>query len=439
MMANVTDSNLTRPTSLSDLDRGARLQSSTPPTIRIDDPHGPLGDAAPDATAARSAGGVLETRELFIQAAISEVARLALLDSRVVAISSAIDEETTSAWSGPRERMFLVDSGVPHALEWSASVAVGGGRPFVFISWDELQASFGQVREICQRGAAVTLVVEGRRDLPAEQAPSSVGMCGVRQLPNLSIVAPKDAIELRQMLAWCAAADGPAVVWLSEALLPRRNWPACAAIERGVAEPLGAGEHVAIVAWGPMVEAAQLAAERMAEQGIAAQILNARFAAPLDTAALARAAREALCVVVLDDGWQNGGFASWVLDELFAIGAASNVSIVTPQPAETADTADALHEACADRSSNAANGFPRRSCRAIRSVRFCRRRRTACFRRPAAIGRAIWPRKPPAWLANGRKSRHGNCLRTPGGGWRLMRRLARVTYICGSGACTASR
>ncbi len=149
------------------------------PTIRIDGQHGPSNAAAAGAAAAEGgSGGAVGTRELFIHAAVSELARLAGADSRVVAISSAIDEETTAAWSGPRERMFLVDSGVPHALEWSASVAAGGGRPFVFISWDELQTAFGQVREYLPARAAVTLVVEGRRDVPAEQCPRRPACAG---------------------------------------------------------------------------------------------------------------------------------------------------------------------------------------------------------------------------------------------------------------------
>ena len=291
MMANVTDSNLTRPTSLSDLDRGARLSSAGAPTIRIDGQHGPSNAAAAGAAAAEGgSGGAVGTRELFIHAAVSELARLAGADSRVVAISSAIDEETTAAWSGPRERMFLVDSGVPHALEWSASVAAGGGRPFVFISWDELQTAFGQVREICLRGAAVTLVVEGRRDVPAEQAPSSAGMCGVRQLPNVAMVAPKDTVELGQMLAWCAAGRARGgVAQQSAGAADELAWGRGDRAGRGRATERG--EHVAILAWGPMVGAAQVAAERLAEQGIAAGITNARFARPLDVAALVRAAR----------------------------------------------------------------------------------------------------------------------------------------------------
>ncbi len=139
-----------------------------------------------------------------------------------------------------------------------------------------------------------------------------------------------------------------------------------------MAEPLSAGEHVAILAWGPMVGAAQVAAERLAEQGIAAGITNARFARPLDVAALVRAVREALCVVVLDDGAEHGGFASWVLDELFANGIVNNVSIVTPPSGAAAGTADEVHDDCAAQIVGAATGWPSRSYRAIRSSRSCR-------------------------------------------------------------------
>ncbi len=157
------------------------------------------------------------------------------------------------------DRLFSVGSDATSALRWSANLAANGNRPFVFFSWEETQNGFGAIRQdICPRGAAVTLIVEARAASDRAKAPSSAGLAGIRQLPNLSVLSPKDATELRQMLSWCASQSEPALIWLPQ---DRRVGPvtwsrAAPRWSRGRAEELVEGDDVAIVAWGPMVAAA---------------------------------------------------------------------------------------------------------------------------------------------------------------------------------------
>ena len=132
-----------------------------------------------------------------------ELARLARTDPRIIAVSSSTDDELAEVWSATPNRMFLAGSGVGYALEWCARLAASENRPFAFISWEEAQECFSQIREeICLERAAVTLVVEPDADLAAPVSADLAAMC---QLPGLSILSPKDTEELGQMLAWCAA------------------------------------------------------------------------------------------------------------------------------------------------------------------------------------------------------------------------------------------
>ena len=76
-------------------------------------------------------------------------------------------------------------------------------------------------------------------------------------------------------------------------------------------------------------------------------MVNARFAEPLDTAALADAARGALCVVIVDDTERAGGFSSWVRDALGAVGVVQSVSIVAPRDSGRAALGDDGTRECA--------------------------------------------------------------------------------------------
>ncbi|MBI3836980.1 MAG: hypothetical protein HY288_03485, partial [Planctomycetia bacterium] len=122
-----------------------------------------------------------------------ELAQRAHNDARIIAISTSIEAELLRPWAPLANRMFRVESGVSYALQWCATLASGGSRPFVFLSWQELQNSFGQVRQdICLKRAAVTLIVEPGTELPGGAA-SSMGLAGVRQLPHLCLLSPKDS------------------------------------------------------------------------------------------------------------------------------------------------------------------------------------------------------------------------------------------------------
>jgi transketolase C-terminal domain/subunit len=280
----------------------------------------------------------------------SELAQLARDDSRIVSISTATDATFARAWETTPQRMFLVESGVPYALQWCADLALNGSRPFAFLSCEEAQNSFGQIRQdICLRRAPVTMILESRRDALDGEAASSASLAGIRQLPHTCLLAPKNAMEVREMITWCASQNGPAVIWLPENVEPRAVWQPGPDIALGRAEQLTEGNDVAIIAWGPMVASACAAAETLAQLGVRAAVLNARFAQPLDIEALARVTRGALCTVIVNDGDNHGGFSSWVLDELLGLGTAQNVSVVSPNREWRRQHSHQVHDECAAR------------------------------------------------------------------------------------------
>jgi len=189
----------------------------------------------------------------------------------------------------------------------------------------------------------ITLVIE-TGDKNHTLARSS-HLAAFRELPRVRILAPKDGIELGQMLAWCTGQETPSIVWLAEANLPEVSWPRGEEVASGRAERLGAGADVAIVAWGPTCTAAAIAAENLAQLNIRVTVVNARFAHPLDVECFSSAAAEAAYTVILDD-CEAGGFSAWVCEQLIRRGNAPNMTVVSPGAVESAGAKD-VHQVLA--------------------------------------------------------------------------------------------
>jgi 1-deoxy-D-xylulose-5-phosphate synthase len=87
-------------------------------------------------------------------------------------------------------------------------------------------------------------------------------------------------------------------------------------IEIGTGEILRAGERVAFVGYGTGVGKALAAADLLAERGLEATVVDARFAKPLDAELLRRLADEHELLVTVEEGVLAGGFGSSVWELL---------------------------------------------------------------------------------------------------------------------------
>jgi 1-deoxy-D-xylulose-5-phosphate synthase len=149
----------------------------------------------------------------------------------------------------------------------------------------------------------------------------------LRCLPNLTIMQPKDTVELAAMMKTALALNGPAVIRYPRDPGPSvEPPPVIDALPLGVAEVVrdAPGEGPAVWFWalGDMVPLACATAERLAASGVRAGVVNARFVKPLDLALLARQAAGASLFVTLENGAVAGGFGSAVREALAARGLA---------------------------------------------------------------------------------------------------------------------
>jgi transketolase len=157
---------------------------------------------------------------------------------------------------------------------------------------------------------------------PSHQAIEDVAL--MRALPNLTVVEPADAIEAKQVVAAIADRPGPVYLRLKRGEIPvifddnHRLDLAKAQILIG-----GEGSDVCIVASGMMLPAALAAARTLAENGVAAAVMNVPVIKPLDGATIVAMARRSRLVITAENHTIIGGLGSAVAEVLAEAGIAA--------------------------------------------------------------------------------------------------------------------
>jgi len=258
----------------------------------------------------------------YTAVATNTLCRLARQDRRIVAITAAMCEGTglTGFAKEFPDRFHDVGIAEQHALTFAAGLATQGLRPVVAMYSTFLQRAFDQiVHDIATQNLPVTIMID-RGGLVAEDGTTHHGAFDyafLRHVPNMVMMAPKDENELQHMVKTCLTYEGPAAVRYSRGCawgVPME--PSPTAIPIGQGELLREGTDLALVAIGVTVLPAMQAAERLAEEGISAAVINARFVKPLDKVLITWVARRVKCLLTVEEGCRMGGFGSAVLEAL---------------------------------------------------------------------------------------------------------------------------
>ena len=195
-----------------------------------------------------------------------------------------------------------------HAVTFAAGLAVAGLRPVVAISSTALQRAYDQViHDVALQGLPVMFAVEhaGPYDLSY-----------LRCIPNLTIMAPADGNECRQMLDTARRLPGPAVVRFPCSNGPRESLTAASVVPPGRARLCREGRSgLALLAFGALLEAAASAAERLD-----ASLVNMRFVKPLDEELLVALCAGHRALVTLEDNVIAAGAGAGVAELLAARG-----------------------------------------------------------------------------------------------------------------------
>lgn len=257
---------------------------------------------------------------------------LAKKDPRVVAITAAMCDNTglTQFAETFPERFFDVGIAEQHAVCFAAGLATKGLRPLVAIYSTFLQRAFDQIiHDVAVQDLPMVFCID-RAGLVGDDGVAFQGVFDVgflRMLPNVSVLMPRDQLELPPMLEWASQQEHAVAV-----RYPRGNGledplPFQQPIQAGKAEVLRRGGDVAILAFGPPLYWGLEAAARLDAQGIQATVVNARFAKPLDEQLILELAARTGRLVTVEEHALAGGFGSAVLELLADHGLAGSVRV----------------------------------------------------------------------------------------------------------------
>ena len=212
------------------------------------------------------------------------------------------------------ERFYDVGIEEEHAVTFAAGLAAGGMKPFCNIYSSFSQRAFDQVmHDVALQQLPVVLCLD-RAGIVGEDGPTHHGcydMAMFRSIPDVVIAAPKDELELKNMMYSAMLAEtGPYIIRYPRGYGEGVAWEELPyqKMEAGKAERVAEGTKVAVVAAGPYVYRAMEAAEELrSEAGWSPAIYNIRYIKPVDQDALAEIHADYDRVVTIEDGSVIGG------------------------------------------------------------------------------------------------------------------------------------
>ncbi len=248
--------------------------------------------------------------------------RLGEMEPRLVAITAAMPTGTGLKAFAERfpERFFDVGIAEQHAVTFAAGLAIGGLVPVCAIYSTFLQRAYDQIiHDVALMNLHVVFAID-RGGIVGEDGPTHQGqfdLSYLRAVPNLVVMAPKDENELQHMLYTAVRHDGPIAVRYprGSGVGVSLDWE-LKEIPIGQGELLREGEDLLLLAIGNMVYPALEAAEMLAEEGISAAVINARFVKPLDRDLILTWTKVTGRVITIEENALMGGFGSAVLELL---------------------------------------------------------------------------------------------------------------------------
>jgi 1-deoxy-D-xylulose-5-phosphate synthase len=259
------------------------------------------------------------SRRLYGQAAADELTALAKKDRRIVAVTAAMPMGTSADRFKAKfpDRFFDVGIAEEHAVTMCAGLAKGGMRPFFFVYSTFLQRGYDQVlHDVCMQRLPVVFLLD-RAGLGNEDGQSHQGLFDIaylRHIPNMTVLAPADSGELAEMLRAALELNAPcAVRYPKTAVVPNPSYPT-RPFMIGRWRTLLAGRDAVLLAVGSMVGAALGAAQKLKDEGIAVEVVNASTVKPLDGLCLTRLLERGGPIFTLEEHVVEGGFGSSILE-----------------------------------------------------------------------------------------------------------------------------
>ena len=251
----------------------------------------------------------------------SKLCRIAEKNPKVVAITAAMKNGTGLKEFAEKypERFFDVGIAEQHAIGLAAGIAKAGMIPVVPIYSSFLQRAYDQmVHDVSIQNLPVIICAD-RAGIVGNDGETHQGLLDVaftKTIPNFTIMAPKDFNELEEMLDFAVELQSPVLI-----RYPRGgediDFKVSDVIKNGRIEVLNEGEDIAFIAIGKMVSRAKKIVDSLAEIGVNAKLINARFLKPIDEEYLIENLENIKRIITIEDCTVVGGLGEEIEKIMF--------------------------------------------------------------------------------------------------------------------------
>ena len=238
-------------------------------------------------------------------------------EKKLVGITAAMPEGTGLKEFGRLfpDRFFDVGIAEEHAVSFAAGLALGGMIPVVAIYSSFLQRSVDQMlQDVCMQNLHVIFALDraGIVGADGETHHGCFDLSYLTMMPNMTVMAPKNQQELKEMLEFAVKADGPCAIRYPKGHAYQGLEEFQSPVEYGKSEVLFRGTGTAILSVGSMTEICEKVYTELKERGDNPTFVNARFVKPLDTSLLDELAKDHSLFVTVEENVKNGGFGEHV-------------------------------------------------------------------------------------------------------------------------------
>jgi len=210
----------------------------------------------------------------------------------------------------------------------AVGAAIAGLRPmleimtcnFSLLALDQIMNNAATLAHMSGGQFAVPLVIRmatgGGRQLAAQHSHSLEGWYA--HIPGLKVAVPGTVEDARFMLAAALADPNPVLIFEHVVLYNTEGAldPTVATVDLETAKVRRAGRDVTLVTYGNGLPKCLDAAERLAHEGIAAEVIDLRMLRPLDMATVTASVQRTRRVVIVDEGWRSGSISAEIAARL---------------------------------------------------------------------------------------------------------------------------
>lgn len=246
---------------------------------------------------------------------------LARLNENIVGITPAMPSGCSMniMMDSMPERAFDVGIAEPHAVTFAAGLAVAGKVPFVNIYSSFMQRSYDQIiHDVALQKLNVIFCMD-RGGLVGADGATHHGvfdLAFMRSIPNMTVSAPMDEIELRNLMYTAQLPDkGPFAIRYPRGVGKHKEWKVeFTEIPVGKGRKIADGHDVAILSIGHTGNFVTKAIKILTSENISVAHYDMRFVKPIDKEILDEVAARFERIITIEDGVIDGGFGSAVLE-----------------------------------------------------------------------------------------------------------------------------